>query len=364
MIEIFTFSLGLELSNMKKIQLISNNFPTKLNYIPSLDGMRAVAVLLVLFSHAGIAFPLSGGTGVGLFFTLSGFLITSILLAEIDVTGGISLKKFYVRRAYRLIPAFWILLLSFSIVELIYYKTNLDEWLHELIPSFFYFSNWTRAFDLHYPVKLGHTWSLAIEEQFYLLFPPILIFMLTKASKQKILLGIILVCVLCYLYRILMISSGASISRVYSGLDTRADALLIGCGVAFALNVGWRPNKILVNITILFSLIILWTKSFPSQALAYSVLALFSAGLIIHLVISKNSVIKRILETSILVYIGKISYGIYLFHYPIFLYLRNTVGQGLPLLLAGGGITIIAAVMSYHFVEQPILAKSRAVKQF
>jgi peptidoglycan/LPS O-acetylase OafA/YrhL len=204
-----------------------------LGYRPALDGLRACAVLPVLMFHGGAPGFGWGWVGVDLFFVLSGYLITRILLHEQAATGRIDLLGFYRRRALRLLPALALLCVAF----LAYAAVIGIAWhgAREVFVVAFYVGNWTRAFGIGLPQYLGHTWSLAIEEQFYMLWP-LLMIALAASARVKAALRLVcamLVAVICW--RILLHVSGAHPDRLYNGTDTRADALLIGAALALAL---------------------------------------------------------------------------------------------------------------------------------
>ncbi|SNQ50235.1 Putative acyltransferase (fragment) [Frankia canadensis] len=198
---------------------------------PALDGLRALAVLCVLVFHMD-ALP-GGYLGVDVFFVLSGFLITGQLLAERDRAGEVSLIRFYVRRAYRLLPAFWLL----ALVGLVAVVTGIDgragalgEFLGSLAASAMYVNNYVQVVRQSTGAGwLGHTWSLSAEEQFYLLWPLVLVALCRRPRLARRLPVVLLAGVAAVaLWRNVLAAFGASATRMYFGLDTRADALLVG----------------------------------------------------------------------------------------------------------------------------------------
>ncbi|AYJ84953.1 acyltransferase (plasmid) [Sphingomonas paeninsulae] len=193
----------------------------KLNYNPALDGIRALAASAVLLVHLNPAFLPGGWIGVDVFFVLSGFLITRILQLEIGTTGSIDLKRFYIRRAIRLVPA----LLAMVMVVVIVAKLMEKQIITEAILSLTYTMNWAQAFDIGLPVKyLDHTWSLAVEEQFYLVWPIALLALRSKRPWAYV--AALLVASL--FWRGALIHNGATWARTYHGFDTHSDTLLIG----------------------------------------------------------------------------------------------------------------------------------------
>ena len=201
-------------------------------HVPELDGLRGIAILAVVVHHHLTPFSLSGGfLGVDLFFVLSGFLITGLLLSEFEKTQTISLRKFYMRRVLRLGPALFLYLVACLCVtyytQLIDFKTEL-----KLIGlAIAYATNWRLA--LGWDPTLDPTaiiWSLSIEEQFYVVWPLLLFACLAlKIRRRFIGLGLVVVIVAILLHRYDLLESGSSLTRLYYGTDTRADALLVGC---------------------------------------------------------------------------------------------------------------------------------------
>jgi peptidoglycan/LPS O-acetylase OafA/YrhL len=338
-------------------------------YVPQLDGMRGIAILAVIGFHAGFSFLSGGFFGVDIFFVLSGFLITSLLLKEYDKYEYINLKHFYLRRALRLLPALILLLFIFTLASIIF--LNWQDARSNLLDAgivLFYVANWARAFQIHGAGWLGHAWSLSIEEQFYILWPTLLIFLLKRVqSKRKIFYIIVLLAVLSWLLRLYLISSGALTERIYNGLDTRADSLLTGCALGVFLSSDiltaklkdklskllqyFYPMAILILIGVIISAnldglyVYKWLLGLVEISTAFLILAIF---------ISEKSVLKRFLSIKPLVWIGSISYGLYLWHYPIFSLLWH-LHQDSLILSVGIPASFIIATCSYYFWERPFL---------
>ena len=211
-----------------------------LGHRPGLDGLRGLAILLVIFVHAGLLPTTFGFIGVDLFFVLSGFLITCLLIEEWDQTGRISLKNFYIRRGLRLLPALLAVLSVFVTVSA--FTRNPREFhldVKEALAALFYYTNWANIFDLIRSDYIGHMWSLSIEEQFYILWPAILLSLLRFASRKSLLQFILLGATISWLTRVLLfLGTTAGRERFFFGLDTRADSLLLGCAVGVALTIG------------------------------------------------------------------------------------------------------------------------------
>ncbi len=200
----------------------------RLGYIPALDGIRAVAILLVMCVHANVPFIPGGFIGVDIFFVLSGFLITALLLKEFDEHAVIHFKKFYMRRILRLLPALVVMLITLNLLSLI--LLNAAERQSNLIDSFialFYMSNWAFVFNLRPLFFLTHTWSLSIEEQFYILWPVVLLIILRKHSSREKVFGTVLgLAMASWLWRVILTVTTLSYGRVFFSLDTRLDGLL------------------------------------------------------------------------------------------------------------------------------------------
>src|ERR1044072_1415372 len=222
----------------------------RLGYRPWLDGLRGIAITAVFIHHLqhfiyqgdrlfGWLFLPFGSLGVDIFFVLSGFLITTLLLEEHASTNTINLKKFYIRRALRLLPALFVLLAFTALFALLFLPFSEATTTARLsIIAIFYGTNWALAFGERSDL-LGHLWSLAVEEQFYVIWPLALMLVLRFGlARRRLVLLIVSLIVLVCLYRCLLVSPEVDPLRIYFGSDTRADSLLAGCPVARL--VGWR----------------------------------------------------------------------------------------------------------------------------
>ncbi len=329
-----------------------------MKYDPSLDGVRAFAVMAVLFFHLPGASPgvglLPGGwIGVDLFFVLSGFLITSILTGEQDKTGTIGLKRFYLRRALRLMPAFAALLLVAMALGASS-KSHLPDALQAGFFAATYTMNWYRAFSDGPVWLLGHSWSLAIEEQFYLVWPATLL--LVKARQRSKVVVLLLVAVIAW--RSWLLLHGASPDRIYYGFDTRADALLIGC--LLAVSPATFPRSLLAGTTalaiIVFTAFVAVRVSPFTQFVGMPVIAMAAAVLIAGL--RGGNALARGFAWPPFAFTGRISYGLYLWHLPV-LDVVSAKFPGVPgvALIA---LSYLAAVLSFFAIERPFLKlKSR-----
>lgn len=314
--------------------------------------MRAVAVTAVVAYHATPWLP-GGWAGVDVFFVLSGFLITSLLARELAATGSIALRNFYLRRALRLAPAFAAVLLASLAAALLLPPPRADN-LRAILISATYLMNWNRALGLAPVGWLGHTWSLATEEQFYLLWPAALLWL----RGRRPIISIMALLVVLTTWRCALVAAGADAERTYNGFDTHADALLIGCLLAVVpLSAAFRRRAArLVPLPLAAAAAILLMLRLPTpftQSAGLLLTALVAAWLTVAAL--HGGWFKSILSLAPLRYTGRISYGWYLWHYPVVLlgyaHLPHVRGLGALLVLGSYG----AAAASYQFVEKPFL---------
>ena len=347
----------------------------RLSYITGLDGIRAVAVMAVLFYHANAPWALGGFLGVETFFVLSGFLITSLLLSEWQSTGDLSLRDFWLRRARRLLPAVWLLLVVLPIAALFLASDALPRLKEDIPAALLYITNWVyivrevpyfEAFGR--PPLLQHLWSLAVEEQFYLLWPLLLVFLLRTLKNKRS--GLVLITALLVLlsstWMAVLFDPEADPLRVYYGTDTRAAGFLVGALLAMI----WSPSQPaagsrkgwqdFVGWSGLLALIILYNKLNEFQPLLYRggilVTALSSALLIVG-ASSTTSFLGKLLETGPLRWIGSRSYSIYLWHWPVLMLTRPGFDLQLPELVVRGGeiaLTFSLAELSFRWIESPV----------
>jgi peptidoglycan/LPS O-acetylase OafA/YrhL len=334
-------------------------------HLPALDGLRGIAVLGVMLVHLDTAPDMQGGfLGVDIFFVLSGFLITSILLREWQSAGGIDLRRFYARRALRLLPAFAILIVLCG---------PFASW-PVLLTAVTYTMNWFSAFGwLNTDGPLLHVWSLSIEWQFYLVWPAVLLALLSFRSRRWLVIVPGLVAFVVILARAAMAVDVPAFERAYPGTDLHSDGLLLGCALAAAVaqGQGIRGDRIRTALRVLAPaalalLVCLVLVSNPKTAFAFRVgipLAEFAAAVIVLAAVADSRApIPRLMQIAPLVSLGKISYGVYLWDWPINVALTN-LGVGSDSLVAVAlrlGLPILVALASYRYVEQPALRlKSR-----
>ncbi|MET3613457.1 peptidoglycan/LPS O-acetylase OafA/YrhL [Rhizobium aquaticum] len=332
-----------------------------MKYVPGYDGVRAIAIISVVVSHL---FPNSlpgGWAGVDVFFVLSGFLITTILLDEIKTTSGIDIKSFYIKRMLRLLPAFAVMLIVMTAFLLITKSgRELYRFLGSVVISAAYLMNINRAFNLFEQGYLGHTWSLAMEEQFYLIWPAFLLW--TFKRKPVAWIGG-LICLVTAL-RVYLTIRGADVERVYNGFDTHSDGLLIGSLLVFFPNA-MRMRElascfVLIPLALLTGLLALAEqRTFFAPVFGWALSALSAAWMIYA--IPKNRMLRALLSLKPLVYVGKVSYAWYLWHFPVLVLSSQFLprSQAILLTLASFGI----AALSHEFVEKPFLSLKARFKR-
>ena len=305
-----------------------------MTYRPELDGIRGLAILLVLAQHINLPrSALAGMVGVNLFFVLSGYLITSLLIKEQDATGRIDLRRFYERRVRRLIPALVAVLIATGALMAI--MGRLGDYLGPAAVSFFYVSDIAKAigYDLGY---VGHTWSLAMEEQFYLLWPALLIFTPRRFLAPIAIGGILLAVVL----QLALVPDNV---LAHFRPDVRADAILWGCLIALipVAVPRWAAAASGIGLVVV-SFTFLW----PAGIALSSILS--------ALLIAGASQLAPVLSARPLVRVGQISYGMYLWHaIPVGLLERQTLAGNVLAMAAVVVTTIVLALASERWIERP-----------
>jgi peptidoglycan/LPS O-acetylase OafA/YrhL len=355
--------------------------PARAGRVSGLDGLRTLAVALVLVYHVRPDLLPGGSVAVDVFFTISGFVITRLLLAEYARTGGIGLRGFYRRRWLRLVPA---LLAVCAVCAALSLTTSLwafdGAWAAAGLAALFAV-NVVRAgesgpySDLTAP--LAHSWSLGVEEQFYLLWPPVLLFLLRRFRARTVLVCTAALCALPVLWRYLLWTPDAA-HRLYNGTDTRADQLLAGALVAVVLarlragdprldTLRDRAGKLAWPALALL-LLTAWQVPVTADlgvwtALWYTVgflaVAAVSATLVAGLELRPDTRLSRLLSLAPLAWVGRnLSYGMYLWHYPV-VRLLASLGVEDGRLSATVVLTTVLALLSYAVIEAPLLRRGR-----
>jgi peptidoglycan/LPS O-acetylase OafA/YrhL len=334
--------------------------------VPEFDGLRAAAVAAVILAHTwGTAFP-GGGYGVNIFFVLSGYLITTLLVKEHADTGRISLLKFYARRALRLTPALWIVL-GFCLMTQVF-SSKAAEHIPSIGAAALYVMNWYRAFEINNNQGwiVAHTWSLSVEEQFYLVWAPLLILTLSfgpKAPRWAAAVCFVLSTLACFTLSL----SGSSLARIYHGFDTRSSDLFVGCLLALMpLSEAvreWAARWWLVPTAVLLAALwepIIWLGGSQVIAVAKFPVIGIAINLMAAWLISAAPGHRRfaILRHPWVVYLGRISYGIYLWHFVLLQLLYSHGGSAIVSALIAIPMTVIFAAVSFELVERRFLAIS------
>lgn len=285
--------------------------------IAGLDGLRALSVLAVFAHHTGLTTAHGGLIGVDVFFVLSGFLITRILGAEYGKTGRISLASFYLRRARRLYPAL-ILFLAIAAGYCAVFQPQIDlAW--EIGPALFYFMNWVRALGVYDAPMTGHTWSLAVEEQFYLVWPLVVLGMMhLRVVKPVVVVAFVALALAAW--RIYLERNGASAARLYNGFDTHSDGLLVGAFIALAppgiirfMALLWKLSAAFLIVCILIQ----GAADFADSGAGFFIVALAAGSIIAKVFSDQGSVLVGVLSDKTLTWLGVVSYGFYLWHYAV-----------------------------------------------
>jgi peptidoglycan/LPS O-acetylase OafA/YrhL len=354
-----------------------NHGERRLPYQPALDGIRALAVGAVLAYHGGLPWARGGFLGVDAFFVLSGYLITSLLLTEWRARSAIGLSAFWSRRARRLLPALFLMLIGVAGYAVVFAAPDeLGKLRGDALATIGYVANWRPLFSgqsyfdqFSVPSPLRHTWSLAIEEQWYAVWPLLLLVLLRlRRCSLRSLLAVSLVMAACSAFLMgWLYHPGADPSRVYYGTDTRAQSLLMGAALAMLLlqrgPLSSRPARNTLQIAALACAVGLgwvWATASGDSVFLYRggflLLAAAVAVVIAASVQPKAGPIGRLLSLPPLRGLGLISYGVYLWHWPVYLVLTpdRTGWDGYGLFAARVLVTLAIAVVSYRVIEMPV----------
>jgi len=348
------------------------------NYIAGLDGLRAFAVLAVIAYHFSFSFAMGGFLGVDVFFVISGYLITSKILPSLVNENNFSLREFWIRRIRRLIPAAYTMIITTFMWVTLFNRKMITTVLSDGLSSIIYASNWWFIFhkvsyfdSFGSPSPLKNLWSLAIEEQFYIVWPIVLIVGLKFFKKRIKLANFVFIGALCSAMLMgILYKPGMDPSRVYYGTDTRAFELLMGCFMAIIfpmkkfLSQKATVRKVkTLNITSMitfavFILSVIFMNEYQTFLYRGGMLLLsLNAAILTACICNPNSYLSGLLSWKPLCWIGKRSYGIYLWHYPIIVLSTpaSEIGhQTWWRILIQLAITFIIAELSYRYIEMPI----------
>lgn len=349
--------------------------PAQRRYIPGLDGLRALAVIAVVAYHLGLPQAAGGLLGVDVFFVISGYLITDQLVAEYRRSGRIHLGQFWLRRARRLLPALYFMLLAVAAWLALFDPARLASLRGDLLAAFLYVSNWWFIFHkVSYfarfgpPSPLGHLWSLAVEEQFYLLWPLLLLAGLRLFRRPRRLLPpVLLLGALSALAMALLFQPGGDPTRVYDGTDTRAFALLLGAALALLGPGGEgtgrrraaRLGADLAGALGLAVIVAAVARSDEYGSFLYRggmVLVSLAAAAAVAATLGEG-LLGRLLALPPLRWVGLRSYGIYLWQYPVIALSTPPAEMGSFAPLRAGlqvAATLLLAAFSYRYVEEPL----------
>ena len=383
----------------------------KSRYIPALDGLRTLAVVAVVLYHLNLTWAQGGLLGVTIFFVLSGYLITRLLLNEIAKTGRIDLKSFWIRRIRRLFPAVVTVVVVTCALCSVFNHVMLTKMRPDILPSLLFFNNWWQIMqDVSYfnalgdPSPLTHFWSLAIEEQFYLIWPPLLLAMvsvhMSKPNTRRVVLGLAAVSAVAMM---VLYNPATDPSRVYYGTDTRVFSLLLGAWMAFIPDRDLAPARLVrhlgldrlagaakhgksksdtaeaattkpselarfwsspasidlmgvVGLVGLAAMVALTNGYTAFQYRGGTLLCSILTLMVIAACVQPQGMVARALAAEPLVWIGKRSYSIYLWHYPLLLLMNPVANINdtpwwhyiLQVLLV-----VAVAECSYRFIETP-----------
>lgn len=340
-------------------------------YIYGIDGLRAIAVIMVFAYHLKLPFAKGGLLGVTVFFVISGFLITRILLQELDSTNTINLRNFWIKRIRRLLPAVLTMITVLIFISAIFNRVLFTKTCSDFLSVIFCYNNWWQIFNnVSYfenagaPSPLTHCWSLAIEAQFYLLYPLLLMFLTKfKNKKDRIALVTIILAFISLALMWILFDPAKDPSRVYYGTDTRVFSLLFGAFLAFAVedkNRIWVIPAIIretLGIASLAGLLFMMITLDGYSSFLYrggQGIASILTVMVIFSVLNKNSILGKVLSVFPFKWIGDRSYGIYLWHYPVILLISGGKKSGWLMIFIEIFLTLIFSALSYQLIETPI----------
>ena len=351
----------------------------KRRYITGLDGIRAIAVIMVLAYHLKLALFKSGFLGVTVFFVLSGYLITGILISEVEEEGTIDLKNFWLRRIRRLVPAVMSMAVVIIFVSAVVNRVIFTKGCKDFLASVLGFNNWWQIFNkVSYfeaagvPSPFTHCWSLAIETQFYLIYPLILlgIYKLAKsrgegrAKRGLLFAGVtLLLALISVILMIVLFNPQQDASRVYYGTDTRAFSLLFGALLAILWDYRMVPRRLSASVNMVlgsvsFAVLLVMTIAINGSSNFWyrggQFFGTILTVLVIYTVSGRKTWLSRFLSNPVLKWIGDRSYSIYLWHYPIILLISKGIKASWWITLIEIVLSVVLAELSYRFIETPI----------
>jgi len=339
----------------------------KVFHIKSLDGIRAIAVMLVFISHAGFSKIIPGGFGVTIFFFLSGFLITTLLRNEYEKKSDISLKNFYLRRVYRIFPSLYMVLLV--VIALSYLGVISHNMQSEAVAfQFLHLTNYYAIFvtNANFVPGTSVLWSLAVEEHFYLIFPIFFVIMIKSMSYRNIAITLAVFCVMILLWRCYLVFELSTLQpHTYKSTDTRIDSIMFGCIMGVFMNPVYDKDiiksefaKVVILVVSLCVLLFcfLYRDAEFRESFRYTLqgLALFP---VFYLAVHRSEwLLFRWLNWQPIRYLGTISYTFYLFHFVSIILVRDLISDStVALVFFGFIITFLFSSFMYFFVEKRFL---------
>ena len=351
----------------------------KRRYITGLDGIRAIAVIMVLAYHLKLALFKSGFLGATGFFVLSGYLLTGILISEVEEEGTIDLKNFWLRRIRRLVPAVMSMAVVIIFVSAVVNRIIFTKGCKDFLASVLGFNNWWQIFNkVSYfeaagvPSPFTHCWSLAIETQFYLIYPLILlgIYKLVKsrgegrAKRGLLFAGVtLLLALISVILMIVLFDPQQDASRVYYGTDTRAFSLLFGALLAILWEYRMVPRRLSASVNMVlgsvsFAVLLVMTIAINGSSNFWyrggQFFGTILTVLMVYAVSGRKTWLSRFLSNPVLKWIGDRSYSIYLWHYPIILLISKGIKASWWITLIEIVLSVVLAELSYRFIETPI----------
>lgn len=351
----------------------------KRRYITGLDGIRAIAVIMVLAYHLKLALFKSGFLGVTVFFVLSGYLITGILISEVEEEGTIDLKNFWLRRIRRLVPAVMSMAVVIIFVSAVVNRIIFTKGCKDFLASVLGFNNWWQIFNkISYfeaagvPSPFTHCWSLAIETQFYLIYPLILLGICKlvksrgegRANRGLLFAGVtLLLALISVILMIVLFDPQQDASRVYYGTDTRAFSLLFGALLAILWEYRMVPRRLSASVNMVlgsvsFAVLLVMTIAINGSSNFWyrggQFFGTILTVLMVYAVSGRKTWLSRFLSNPVLKWMGDRSYSIYLWHYPIILLISKGIKASWWITLIEIVLSVVLAELSYRFIETPI----------
>lgn len=334
------------------------------NYFPALDGVRGWGAFGVLVGHVHLAWLPGAMILIDLFFVISGFLITSIIWGGARKHGRIQLLQFWKRRLQRLYPALLLVVAVCTLAAFLLLDNPVPSY-KDALATLFYVSNFTKLYDYVLPTLFGQTWSLGVEEQFYLLWPLLFwLFLRMRLQTRGVTLLLCSLALGCLLWKAWLINSGAPWSRLYYAPDTRLDAFVVGglLAIYHSRLVNWIQAPQIHGLLLLAgcAFIALLALATPREMVYFlwqqSLAVVLSAALILLLISPRPSLFKWLFSRRPSVFLGQRCYSIYLWHWPIIWLLLVTVRPA-PLTMLAIVLPLVLALscVSYHYLERPFM---------